>query len=133
MIDSFPDDLFTDLDLIGDPLDIADVPVDMPPADAVAGPEWYSDAWFAELDPGLPDVSAADLPLPDPFQAAGGVGGAAALGRRFARRGPSDTSSASGAQSVATFVQIADTGASLAQRLAGLRRKQRLSKDDDEA
>ena len=117
MMDFFADDLFADLDLVGEPLD---VPVDVPGAEAVAGPDWFSDLWFGDLDPGLPDAGAAtDLPLPDPFQS--GVGAAGLLGSRFARA-KAAAKPASRVQNLASALQIADTSASLAQRLAGLRR-----------
>jgi hypothetical protein len=127
MMDFFADDLFTDLDMIGDPLDVAD----LPPAEMAAGPEWYSDLWFA--DPGVADVNVADVPLPDPFQAGvGGLGLASALGNRFARRRSPDASQPAGnrLQTAATITQIADTAASLGQRLADLRRKRRAAGDD---
>jgi hypothetical protein len=130
-MDFFADDLFTDIDMIGDPLDMTE----MPPAEMAAGPEWYSDLWFA--DPGLPNVDATDVPLPDPFQSGvGGVGLAGALGSRFARRGSSSSSGSSQPagnrlQTAATITQIADTAASLGQRLAAYRRKRQ--KDDDES
>ena len=83
MSDFFFDDFFTELDLVEDPLGATDLPVDVSPADAVAGPEWYSELWFTDLDPGLPDVGAAmsGVPLPDPFQAGAGVGVAGTLAR----------------------------------------------------
>jgi hypothetical protein len=119
MMDFFADDLFTDIDMVGDPLDVAD-------PELAAGPEWYSDLWFA--DPGLVDVDATDVPLPDPFQSGvGGVGLAGALGSRFARRGPPSPSQPAGTrlQTAATVATIADTAASLGQKLAGFRRKRR--------
>ncbi len=105
MTDFFFDDFFTELDLIEDPLGATDLPVDVGPVDAVAGPEWYSELWFTDLDPGLPDVPAAmsGVPLPDPFQAGAGLGVAGTIGRKLA------------------VAQLADTSVSLAQKLAGLR------------
>ena len=113
MTDLFFDDFFTELDLVEDPLGATDLPVDVSPADAVAGPEWYSELWFTDLDPGLPDVDAAmsGIPLPDPFQAGAGVGVAGSLGRKLA------------------IAQLADASASLAQKLAGLRRRGREAGD----
>ena len=109
MTDFFVDDFFTELDLVEDPLDATDLPLDVAPADAVAGPEWYSELWFTDLDPGLPDVGAemSGVPLPDPFQAGAGVGVAGTIGRKLA------------------VAQLADTSVSLAQKLAGLRRRGR--------
>ena len=109
MTDFFVDDFFTELDLVEDPLGATDLPVDIAPSDAVAGPEWYSELWFTDLDPGLPDVGAAmsGLPLPDPFQAGAGVGVAGTIGRKLA------------------VAQLADTSVSLAQKVAGLRRRGR--------
>jgi hypothetical protein len=141
MTDFFADDFFTELDLVGDPLDAAEVPVVVPGAETVAGPDWYSDVWFSELDPGAPDAgggAATDLPLPDPFQSGTGAGAAGLLGSRFARnRGGAQSSpaqsggavakAAPSAQAIAAVVQIADTSASLVQRLAGMRRKGRSS------
>jgi hypothetical protein len=125
MMDFVPDDLFLDLDLVGDPLGM---PIDGPPVDAAAGPEWYSDMWFTDLDPGLPDAAApADLPLPDPFQAGTGLGVTGMLGKKFSRKtGPADAGkSGPSAQTVATLMQIADTSVSLAQRLKGMRKKEK--------
>ena len=87
MTDFFFDDFFTELDLVEDPLGATDLPVDVSPADAVAGPEWYSELWFTDLDPGRREVGAAmsGVPLPDPFQALEpGVGVAGSLGRKLA-------------------------------------------------
>lgn len=131
MIDFMGDDFFTELDLVGDPLD-AGMPVDAPDAETVAGPDWYSDVWFSDLDPGpVDDPGASELALPDPFQSGTGAGAAGLIGRRFARKrggataapGADGSKSGSRAQSIAAVVQIADTSASLVQRLAGLRKK----------
>jgi hypothetical protein len=122
MMDFVPGDLFLDLDLVGDPLGM---PIDAPPVDAAAGPAWYSDMWFTDLDPGLPDAAApADLPLPDPFQAGTGLGVTGMLGNKFTRKPGAAGKSAPSAQTVATLMQIADTCVSLAQRLKGMRKKE---------
>jgi hypothetical protein len=120
--DFVPDDLF-----VLDEIDLADevvpAPVDPGCGETVVDTEIVTEFWFAELSTAaVPDVDqlATDLVLPDPFRPQAGLGAGALLATALARRradGPS------GAEKVATVAQLADTSASIVQRLSGLARR----------